>query len=391
MDRLYGSFRCNVCHRASELGWIYTCIQDDEADTIEAIESRKEEKAQGSSNPLEGVHHDLQHRGKDSSMLTTRLNPWIERAVAEGHYTDEQIAILLSQKQKVFDTASAAIKIFEQSQNEIYSPREPTATSTPLDTRPHLPFPVVHESHESSSTDHSIHNGSFECPRLQMFPHCKFRACQLCRPTYRDRTWQCFDEVFEKPMPIRTQDLEDENRPMTNLSVMRNIGLRKPPRLPPRPPLRNFDSRAVYEFGEDGTIAFNSKSSYPAASDTVVQSSDVADATVEPESRGFRESMKRAFKGMLAVRQTSTRSEGRTRRTRESTTSDEDAAEFDMGMWQEMNDELLNDASSVPLPVKESIEGLAHGIDQIDEIDIGGVAVTEEAADLNAADIIMSV
>lgn len=392
MGRLYGNFRCNVCHRASELGWVYTCIQDDEAAIIEAFESREGKKTQGSDSPLDDVHHDLQDTGKDSSMLTTRLNPWVEKAIVEGHYTDEQVAVLRAQKQKVFDTATAAIQTFEQSQNEIYSLSQATATSPSVDPNPHLPFPVIHESHEASNTDRFLRKGSFESPRLQMFPHCKFRACQLCRPTYRDRTWLCFDEVFRMPMPFRVPGLEDENRPLASLPVMRNIGLRKPRRQTPRPRLRKFDSRTVYEFSEDGTIVLSRKSSDHAASDTAVQSSDIADATLEPESRGFRESMKRAFRGMLAARQTSTRVGGRRRRTRESTTSDEDAAEFDMGLWQEMNDELLNDASSVPLPVKDSIDGFADGIlDQVEETDIGGVAVTEEAADLHAADIIMSV
>jgi len=391
MDRLHGNFRCNVCHRASELGWVYTCIQDNETDTIETFESMTGKKTKGSGNSLDGVHLDSQRVGMGSSMLTTQLSPWVEKAIAGGQYTEEQVAILRAQKQKVFDTATAAMESFEESQNEIHSPPQPNTTSQCLDANPHLPFPVVHEVQETSTTDRFPRKGSCESPRLQMFPCCKFRACQLCRPTYRDRTWQCFDEIFEKPMPIRAHAQGDETRPMASLSVMREIGLREPPRPPPRPPLRSFDSRALYEFDEEGKIVFN-RSSYRTVSDTAAHSGDIADATIEPESRGFRESMKRAFKGMLAARQTSTRSGGRRRRVRASTTSDEDAAEFDMDLWQEMNNELLNDASSVPLPVKDSIDGLADGmIDQFEETNIEDIAVTEEAVDLRGADIVISV
>lgn len=391
MERLYGDFRCNVCHRTSELGWVYTCIQDDEADTLEAFKS-KNEKTQDNGNPLDDVHQKTQYAGKESSMLTIRLSPWIEKAIAEGHYTDEQVTILRAQKQKVFDTATAAIEAFEQSPDEVFSPPQPSATSPSLDASPKIPFRIAHEAREASNGDRSPRKRSFEFPRRQMFPHCTYRACQLCRPTYRDRTWQCFNGTFEKPIAIGNSDLEDENRPMASLLVMRSIGLRKPVRQPRRPPLRGFHNRAVYELDESGKINSNNERSYHPASDAAVQSSDVADVTVEPESRGFRDSMKRAFKGMLAARRSSTRSAGRRRRMRESTTSDEDAAEFDMGLWREMNDELLNDASSVPLPTRDSIDGLAGGdIDDAEETDIGGVIITEEAADLNAADIIMSV
>lgn len=390
MDRLYGNFRCNVCHRASELGWVYTCIQDGEADTIDAFESMTGKKTNSSDFSLDGVHDGFPREKNKSPKLTARLSPWIEKAIAQGHYTEDQMAILRAQKKQVFDTARAAIETFENSQDETYSSPQPTTASQCVDANPHLTFPVLHAIHETSPTGIPI-IGSIKVPRLEMFPHCKFRACQLCRPTYRDRTWQCFDEIFENPMPSRAQAMGDENRPLASLSVMRNIGLRESPCPPPRPPLRSFDSRALYEFDDEGKIVFNNRSSHRAAS---AHSADIADASVEPESRGFRESMKRAFKGMLAARQNTTRSGGRRRRERESTTSDEDAAEFDMGLWQEMNDELLNDASSVPLPAKDSIEGLADGervTDQLEETDIGGVGVTEEAADLNAADIIMSV
>lgn len=163
---------------------------------------------------------------------------------------------------------------------------------------------------------------------------------------------------------------------------MRKIGLRPTPR-PRRPTFRSNDDSLLL-FDEEGNVAFRNRSynDYPAVPD----STDVADANVEPESRGFRESMKRAFKGMLVNRAGSVRSV-RKRKAREST-SDVDAAEFDMGLWKELNDELLHEASSVPLPTNSCVDELS---DAMEEADIEGVAVTEEAADLNAADIIMSV
>ena len=105
--------------------------------------------------------------------------------------------------------------------------------------------------------------------------------------------------------------------------------------------------------------------------------------------------MKRAFKSML-MRRPSSRSNLRKRKGRdstESTSTEVDAAAFDMGLWTELNDELLREASSVPLPVKDSIDtdGSNEEAGLIEEGDIGGAAVTEEAAETGTSDIIMSV
>ena len=417
MERLYGDFTCNVCSRFSNFGWVYCCTQDHvpvsqaTPDSISEISSPPHQHVNGSGDKTNGldslpmlppaVDEDPRNGGEDASMPTAELSPWIDKAIKDGHYTPKQVAKLRAQKQHVVDTARAAIDQFESSQtNNTNSPTHTPTTLQSVDANPHLPFPVINEVQERSATSPPTDNAALALqPKLRMFPFCKFCACQLCRPTHRDRAWQRFGDVFEKDPEIPFIDYEDINRPMASASIMSNIGLR-PPRLPRRPFLRAFDSRAFYSRNEDGHIVFNNNNndgSDRKSSEPTNSSTDIAEQKVEAESRGFRESMKRAFKSMLMTRRPSSRSIRRRKARDETESSDEDAVEFDMGLWKELNDELLKEASGVPLPGKDSIEGLSKEVAEmgVKEVrgrgKVGGVAVTEEAADLGTADVIMSV
>ena len=417
MDRLYGDFTCNVCSRYPSLGWVYCCTQDEVPETPITPDSILEpsgppqhindsgDEAIIVNDPSispPAVHEDCTSAEESIVMPTAQLSPWVDKAIQDGHYTPEQIVKLRAQKQHVVDTARAAVHQFEQSQtkNTKCSPQTPP-TLQPIDMSPQLPFPVINEAQKPAFiSSPSAKVASARQANSRMFPFCRFCACHLCRPNHRERTWQHFDDIFESDYDIPFIHYEDRNRPLASRSIMSTIGLR-PPRVPQRPHLRPTDSTALYSRNEAGQIFFNNNNnneSYRKSADiTRSSSTDIADTTTEAESKGFRESMKRAFKGMLTARQTSSRSSShnRKRKARDGTdTSEEDAVEFDMGLWKELNDELLKEASGVPLPGKDSIERLSKDVAGV-SIGIGGavggVAVTEEAADLGTADVIMSV
>lgn len=409
MGRLYGDFTCNVCSRFSNFGWVYCCTQDDvpesqvTPDSSSEISSPPHQHVNGSDDQANGVNdlslpppavnEDPRLGGEDAPMPTAQLSPWIETAIGDGHYTPEEVAKLRAQKQHVVDTARAAIDHFEQSQtNDINSPSQTPTTLMSVDANPHLPFPIINEVQETSATSSLTTNVALaQQPKIRMFPFCKFCACQLCRPTHRDRAWQRFDDVFEKQYEIPFIHYEDNNRPLASASILSRIGLR-PPRLPKRPLLRSLDSRALYSRNDAGQVFFkNNNGSDRKSTDLTSPSTDIADIKVELESKGFRESVRRAFKGMLMTRRPSSRSV-RKRKARDGTdTTEEDAVEFDMSLWKELNDELLKEASGVPLPEKDSIEGLSNKVAGMGVGGVGGVAVTEEAADLGTADVIMSI
>lgn len=407
VERLYGHVTCNVCSRFPVFGWVYCCTQDEvpesqlTPDSTSEVSSPPHQHVNGSEDEPNGVNHlsmpspavneDFGFGGEDILVPTVQLSPWIEKAIEDGHYTPEQVVKLRAQKQHVADTARAAIHQFEQSQTNDtnISPQTPTTLQS-VDANPHLPFPIINEIQPPSGTRLPTAREALAWqakPRL--FPFCKFCACQLCRPTHRDRAWQRFDDIFESEHEIPFVHYEDRNRPLASRSIMSTIGLRPPP-VPQRPPLRSTDSRALYSRNEAGQFFFNNNNgSYRKSADSTGSSVDIADMNFEAESKGFRVSMRRALKNMLMARRASSRSE-RKRRAREGTdTTEEDAVEFDMGLWKELNDELLKEASGVPLPEKDSIEGLSKEVAGMGGV--GGVAVTEEAADLGTADVIMSI
>ena len=372
MEPLYGDFICNVCSRFSSFGWVYCCTQDDPPGSRPPPNSLSE-----TTNPPP----------------TAKLSPWIEKAIYDGHYTPEQIDKLRAQKQHVVDTARLAIDQFEQSQSNVANPVSQTPTTLQsVDANPHLPFPVINEVQEPAAAGPPTAGAKLvQQSKLRMFPFCKFCACQLCRPTHRDRAWQSFDDIFEKDQEIPFVHYEDSNRPLASASILRKIGLR-PPRLSKRPLLGSLGNRAIYSRNEQGKFVLNDKhESHPESADPAGSSIDIADVKIEPESKGFREGMKRAFKSMLMTRRSSSRSL-RKRKARDGTdSSDENTVEFDMGLWTELNDELLREASAIPLPGKDSIERLAKDVAKMEVGSTGGVAVTEEAADLGTADVILSV
>ena len=129
---------------------------------------------------------------------------------------------------------------------------------------------------------------------------------------------------------------------------------------------------------------------------------DVADQKEMSESRGFRNSLKRAFRDMLMSRRDSiaststssvstakpSRHISRRARLREESSTD-NPMESDLGMWERRSRELLEEASHVRLPGHDGHDGLDAQVEEVDVAD--GVAVTEEGVNTGTADIIMSV
>ncbi|KAI4137302.1 MAG: hypothetical protein LQ341_005205 [Variospora aurantia] len=367
MERLYGDYECMVCHRPSAWGWLYSCSQDDSEDDFDPAQDRVVE----------------------SSLTTADLAPWIQDAIAKGHYTEAQVEKMVAQRQKVLDTVSASEAHFRKTQSSPrrMSSRKSRALSTSIEANAHLPFPVITEV-ASSTTDTTRQpidrsNG----PRPRIFPLCRYRACQLCRPTYRDRTWQVLEDAFiTKVIPPDIYE-NDSTRPLSDPYVLRTLGLRKAKA--GRPPLRTFDSMGIYTINAQGQLALSPGSGTRSTALNDL-SADVADQKAEADSKGFRDSVKRAFKGMLISRKrdsgSSKYSRGSSRKKR---IPDDGSAEFDLSLWRELSEELLREAARIPLPGHDGKDGLEAEEDEVEVED--GVAVTEEAVDLGTADIIMSV
>ncbi|KAI4138758.1 MAG: hypothetical protein L6R39_006627 [Caloplaca ligustica] len=367
MERLYGDYECMVCHRPSVWGWLYSCTQDDSDDD---------------ANPL-------QNRVILPPVTTADLAPWIRGLIAKGHYTEEQIGKMVAQRQKVLDTISASDAHFKKTQaaTRRMSTRKSRALSTSIEANGHLPFPVITEVARSSTNPARQSLEQSTEAKSRIFPLCRYRACQLCRPTYRDRTWQVLeDAVTAKVLPSDIYE-NDSNRPVSDPDIVRSLGIRKAKAK--RPPLRTFDSTGIYTINAEGKLTLKNSTAHRSAS-LNGSSADLADQKTEADTKGFRDSVKRAFKGMLKSRNRDSWSSRYSKRSaRKKELREGESEEFDLALWKEMSEELLREAAGIPLPGHDGKDGLENEDDEVEVED--GVAVTEEAVDLGAADIIMSV
>ncbi|KAL8954990.1 MAG: hypothetical protein Q9183_006840, partial [Haloplaca sp. 2 TL-2023] len=289
MERLYGDYECMACHRTSSWGWVYVCTQDGRDEEVESS------RTSFSAGPA----------------WTAELSPWIQNAILDGHYTAEQIDKMVCQRKKVLDTIAASEAHFKKTQpassrtsirKSLSAPSTPaTATSTFVDTNPQLPFPLITDLAGSNLTKPRDSVISTTSTKSRIFPICRYRACQLCRPTYRDRSWQVFENAFASRITPPSIAEGAPDKPTANASLLKGMGIRTPAK-PKRPALsRKYDTVGVYEADDEqqkkGKRKHSStKRSASAGRDREV---DVTDQRPETDTQGFRNSAKRAIKGML--------------------------------------------------------------------------------------------
>jgi len=289
MGRYYGEQRCPICRRDPDFGYTYLCTQDgSECLSYECLSTKMEAKHAEDITVVDGLRSIENHTGP-----YTRLSPWIEKAIAKGEYTSEQIAILTAQKQKVNATIAEALSEAKERGSGYTKP----ATRSSVDAISYQPLPVNNEVDDASTAPPPNPKDMAEA---RIFPYCEFRACQTCRPTFRDRAWRKFEDILISP-DAPAIDFANDNRPLSNPYIIAGMGLREPMT---RPRLRTFDSFSLYQ------------PNIPAKRNltkTTTRFADIADQRLEPESRGFRDSVKRAFRGMLLTRRDSISSKGSNR------------------------------------------------------------------------------
>lgn len=378
LNRLYGTHKCSHCNRPSWLGWVYRCVQDDERQLPESPGQLADEDGLGNDGNevdtdkvLDDASSEVKS-GQAKDMRVVQLSPWMERAIQDGHYTPNQVIQLRAQKQKVNDVIAAADgnntlqhALFYQSNQSI---------------KPTLP---CEQTHSSSTTDETL-NGISLADRPpappKLIPVCHYKSCQVCRPTSRDRAWQCFEHIFNDSESPSAIDFSSDNRPVSDANLVRSIGLRKK-----RPHLRHLGTfNDILTPSDEGSRTLTGESSNQADADWMSRQ------VGQLRSRDFRNNVRRVWEQILFTRRreshASSRSSKRVQRVQE------DAEESDLGVWQDWNSsELLGQATRTKLPGQDGTDGLDVESGGGEVIVDNGIAVTEEAVDLRSADIIMSV
>lgn len=363
VTRVYGPHICSICHRPSRFGWLYQCTQD---------EQQHEEVSATATGDLEHGNDSSAYKTSNDSINTTKLSPWIEKAIQEGHYTLDQILLMRVQRQNVVQSIAAA-EDYMMEHPELDSPPVTHQSTIHLTAKIKglLPDRSKSEIQAVKEPEPSPAGVNLRCAsKPQVFPACKFRYCQICRPTFRDRAWIKFDDIFAGKSYASTIDFDHDDRPISLLNIVCNLGLRetRPPRFQYGPKRHMLPSGLYHR-----------------------RTINPDDPRIESERSSFRRGVMRAFRGMLMSGRRSSRSRSRpASRRRSQMSKDVDATNgCDLGLWRSLEDEMLQLAASVQLPGHDGMDGLGTEDAEVEVED--GIAVTEEGVDLGAADVIMQV
>lgn len=230
--------RCDICHRRPYLGWLYLCTED--ATDFYAERAVVEDRF---------------------------LSPWITKAVDEGHYTDEQIQKMVSQKLDVREiaeellqpkpspvdleessTALVKVKNWYDDDDEGYEDDEVLREDNIGDIRA-----AAKRQYDlgCSSSSSNLRTEPEPEPEPQPIPlpapsarPCHFKCCHGCRPIFQERTWAsidaiCHDELDGPTAKQLLTPVEQENRRVSDVNVVRNLGARRP--IPPPPVFFTMD------------------------------------------------------------------------------------------------------------------------------------------------------
>ncbi|KAL2418573.1 hypothetical protein ABEF91_004120 [Exophiala dermatitidis] len=256
MTRLYdpmGSFTCSSCRKHPSIGWLYRCTQDHDGFLPERDFSSPSNPGKIMEVPLEFGSHFL--------------SPAVVQAIGEGQYTDEQIRILVKQKEKVRETILVA------------GARPPTAsTVTTMSSSSEGTFSILPQSTTFSTTSTTGLDDEIKAAynwkelqeawmsepsmppadsRLRALPAdfgtlshgamlpvdqiCDLKICHTCRPTYRERAYQSLNHILQSPVqspPI----WELENRRVSDARIVAQIRQPTVPRFYPGTSIQSFES-----------------------------------------------------------------------------------------------------------------------------------------------------
>lgn len=362
MKRLYGDYKCDVCLRTSSLGWVYVCTQDVEPGWgIDVANDGWKNTFSVSADPRGNVPQFKEWHEPEPELCS-----WTQKAIDGGHYSLEQVETLRAQRQTVIDNANDSVINFTQ---------QKMGTVTGM-TAPLMEF--------DPSKDEKP-----DILKLFLFPVCKLRACQNCRPSYRDRTWQRFEDVFSKDTAVtltaESRDIFDK-RPLCSASIMRSIGLSKPPTVTST--ATSSGLHLPYAPRQEPTL--NNTSSTGEADETdetpaLASSTSVADEKTSPDDAESTDNGKSRL-----IKHFFTRRRGKSAAAKKRKLEDQAAMDSEETLSTSTDD----DAASTKALRKLSTEQLytnemaaATGEAEMKE---GGIS-DDESVDLGTADIIASV
>ncbi|KAK2743965.1 hypothetical protein FQN55_007014 [Onygenales sp. PD_40] len=193
-----GNLKCDICGRNPDLGWLFSCTEDNER-----LEAEKRTR-----RPIITSQYTVETGGD--------LNPWVIKAIENGQYTPEQVEIMKAQRANVLRTIKVAHSIAPE--------QGPSDQSPPNESPPNSGGNI---------------DGSFVTMKsggllpacystLGSFPVsiCQLRVCPQCQPTARERASVSLDHMCTHTYMTDndfSKDLEAVEARFNDVRLSRNI------------------------------------------------------------------------------------------------------------------------------------------------------------------------
>ncbi|KIW86105.1 hypothetical protein Z517_01499 [Fonsecaea pedrosoi CBS 271.37] len=249
MTRLYdpyGSFKCSLCHKHPNIGWLYRCTQDTGGFLPESDFTDEPVIPKGRT-----LGRDVNNQSLSNSII---------KAIGQGQYTRQEVKKLIEQKERVRDLVLGQQEQDESRPTTASTFTTASTTSSDADgTVASLPQSTTFSTNSSTELDEEI-KAAYDWKELQKvwmsepsippptprpqpstpahFPQqharlpyiqpCTFKICPTCRPTYRERAYQSLNQVLNKPIEF-PPDWELQNRRVSDARVVAKMGVPKLP------------------------------------------------------------------------------------------------------------------------------------------------------------------
>ncbi|KAF2453563.1 hypothetical protein BDY21DRAFT_366852 [Lineolata rhizophorae] len=314
MDRVHGSYICQVCLRMPEMGWVYVCKQDLElqgsfegskvprplpeitvTEPRDSVEGPTIDAATTVLQPLQprtncvssmgAMNVQGTSDGKENEIRSPLAKELAELGLSrsviesaeEGLYSEAQLEKLKQQKLHLAEVIKAA----EQKD----TPKESMRVSSASNSENVAPSGAC-----------ILQHGSARPPRQQP---CNFKCCHRCRPYYKDRAYVSFEAVFDGAVrPLTVEDMK--LLPVVNAQTMVTIASRPTAR-------SSFSPASSISLSPMETESLSSSLSHAdddndlAANRAESNAVDEDNATSSTSDSGMRASIRRALQ-VISVR-----------------------------------------------------------------------------------------
>ena len=227
----YGAYKCSVCNKHPDFGWLYRCTQDSDGFLPE-------------SDFMSSTRRDKRKTHMDPTLHN--LSPSVVRAIGQGEYTEEQIELLVRQKENVrmsvlghetrpttAATSSSESSTFSDLPESTTFSSTTSATTVDEEIRKAYDWAELQKAWLSEPAQPAGHRSAVELQReetlqsieLPEVTPCNFKICATCRPTYRERAFQSLDNVLRNP--VMPPKWELDNRRVSDAHIVSKIGLPK--------------------------------------------------------------------------------------------------------------------------------------------------------------------